>query len=104
LLWLGISAMPRPKVDTTTITTGGITFHLFHPPITNGTASVGTGTTKRGTAITWVKWSDGVGLGELLEFEKETVRLRIGDQDLGPIKTGDVVEYGFEEVVVNGRA
>ena len=104
-LWLGRSAMPRPPITVSTVTSNGITFRLSHPRLTpEGSIIGGTGQTKRGRSISWVSWADGFGGGEMLEYDLETMRLRVGDLDYGPIQQGDVVEYRSGEVLVNGRA
>ncbi len=107
LLWLAVSYFPRPPVSVSTTTDYGsaITIRLHHPRLsTKGGGGAGVGKTKRGTTIRWDNWMDGFGNGEMIEYEEETMRLRADDLDFGPVKRGDVVDYGFGELLVNGHA
>lgn len=67
-----------------------------------GSWGSGEGDTSRGTKLRWVAWSDGSGHVEMLEYEDQPLRIYVGNKDYGPIARGDVVDFGLDEVRVNG--
>jgi hypothetical protein len=107
LLWL--KANPRAPIrpvyiSKITDSINGITFrHARHLPSPESTLSSGTGKTSRGTTIYWISWTNGFGAGELIEYENESMHLWYGAVDYGPIMKGDLVDFGLNGVLVNGR-